>query len=86
MHTKWLKGKSIRHALSIRAAHARDPEAGLRLLWQCLNRKYGSPEVIEAFIFKHLEIFAKISNRDFNQLQKLTDLLMEVQSVKEEGY
>lgn len=57
LHTKWLKGKSIQHALRVRAAHACDPEAGLRLLWQCLNRKYGSPEVIEAFLFKYLKEF-----------------------------
>jgi len=53
--TKWLEGESLRHALRIRAAHAHDPEAGLRHLWQRLDRKYGSPEVIETSLFKRLE-------------------------------
>lgn len=44
-----------------------DPEAGLRHLWQRLDKKYGSPEVIEASLFKRLESFAKISHKDFNQ-------------------
>lgn len=82
---KWLEGESLRHALRIRAAHAHDPEAGLRHLWQRLDKKYGSPEVIEASLFQRLENFAKISHKDFNQLQALADLLLEVQAVKEEG-
>ncbi len=83
--TKWLEGESLRHALRIRAAHAYDPEVGLRQLWQRLEKKYGSPEVIEASLFKRLDSFTKISHKDFNQLQELADLLLEVQAVKEEG-
>lgn len=71
--TKWLEGESLRHALRIRAAHAHDPEVGVRQLWQRLDKQYGSPEVIEASLFKRLESFAKISHKDFSQLQELTE-------------
>lgn len=49
--TKWFEGEFLLHALRIRAAHARDLDSGLMQVWQHLEKKYSSPEVIEASLF-----------------------------------
>lgn len=84
--TKWLSGESLQHALRIRAVHVNNPEDGLGRLWQRLDRNYGSAEVIEASLFKRLEMFPKISHKDSNLLQELADLLLELQYAKDESY
>lgn len=84
--TKWLVGESLQHASRIRAVHVNNPAAGLQRLWQRLDKNYGSPEVIEASLFKRLETFPKISHKDSNLLQELADLLLELQYAKDESY
>ncbi|XP_030582792.1 uncharacterized protein LOC115778696 [Archocentrus centrarchus] len=84
--TKWLGGESLQHALRIRAVHINNPAVGLERLWQRLNKNYGSPEVIEASLFKRLENFPKFSAKDSRQLLELADLLLEVETAKNEGY
>lgn len=65
--TKWLRPQSTEPAKMMRAAHARDTAAGLHMAWQRLEDSYGSPEVIKHALFKRIEDFPKMSNRD-NQL------------------
>lgn len=84
--TKWLSGESLQHALRIRAAHISNPGAGLKRLWERLDRSYGSSEVIEASLFKRLESFPRVSQRDCHLLQELSDLLLELQAAKNDGY
>lgn len=83
---KWLSGESLQHALRIRAVHVNNSEAGLQRLWLRLDRNYGSSEVIEASLFRHLEGFPRVSPKDSHLLQELADLLLEVQVAKTEGY
>lgn len=83
--TKWLSGESLQHALRIRAVHVNNPAAGLHRLWQRLDRNYGSPEVIEASLFKRLEGFPRVSPKDNHLLQELADLLLELEAAKNEG-
>lgn len=47
---------------------------------------YGSPEAIEAYLFIRLENFPKRSNRDYQRLQELGDLLLEIEAAKLDGY
>lgn len=49
---------------------------GLNTLWQRL----GSPEAIEASLFKRLNQFPRLSNRDHQKLQELGDLLLEIEA------
>lgn len=47
---------------------------------------YGAPEMTENALFKKLDVFPKISNRDYAKLRELGDLLMELQAAKDDGY
>ncbi|KAJ8375796.1 hypothetical protein SKAU_G00063760 [Synaphobranchus kaupii] len=83
---KWLGGESLQHAKRIRAVQVNYPTTGLNMVWQRLDRSYGSPEAIEASLFARLDNFQWIQNKDYQWLQELADLLFEVESAKWEGY
>lgn len=83
--TKWLGPQSTELAKRMRAAHIHNTAAGLKMVWQRLEDSYGSPEVIEHALFKRIEDFPKISNRDYQLLQQLGDLLLEVEFAKSGG-
>ena len=51
-------------------------------IWDRLNDCYASPEVIETTLFKKLDVFPKISNKDYVKQRELGDQLMELQSAK----
>lgn len=82
---KWLGKESAEHIEQIRAIHINRPEAGLAMAWERLELTYGSAEAIENSLFKRIDSFPKIVNRDGPKLTKLGDLLMEVQAAKAEG-
>lgn len=82
---KWLGKESAEHVEQIRAIHIHRPEAGLAMAWERLELTYGSPEAIENALFKRIDSFPKIVNRDGFKLTKLGDLLMELQAAKAEG-
>ena len=82
---KWLGKESAEHIEQIRAIHINHPEAGLDMAWGRLEQRYGSAEALEDALFKRLDNFPKITNRDYSKLTKLSDLLMELQSAKDEG-
>ncbi|XP_071100525.1 uncharacterized protein [Haliotis cracherodii] len=79
---KWLGPESTKHALSLRASNAQDPQKGLERLWQRLDERYGSPEMVEASLKSRLTNFPKLTNRDNKRLYELADLLCEIESVK----
>lgn len=82
---KWLGKESAEHIEQIRAIHINRPEAGLTMAWERLELTYGSAEAIENALFKRIDSFPKIINRDGPKLTKLGDLLMELQATKAEG-
>lgn len=55
------------------------------MLWQ-IALCYGCPEAIEAFLFIRLENFPKHSDIDYQRLQELGDLLLEIEAAKLDGY
>lgn len=55
------------------------------MIWERLDQCYGSAEVVEDALFKRIGNFPKIANRDYVKLRKFSDILMELQSAKEEG-
>ena len=65
--------------------HVNYPEDGLRAIWDQLDEYYGAPEVIESSLFKRLENFPKIQNKDGRKLRELGDLLLEIQAAKADG-
>ncbi|XP_067273612.1 uncharacterized protein [Pseudorasbora parva] len=82
---KWLGCESAEHAKRIRAVHINHPLQGLSLIWERLYETYGSPEMVESALFRKLENFPKISNRESQRLRELGDLLMEIQAAKQDG-
>ena len=82
---KWLGKESAEHVEQIRAIHINRPDAGLKMTWERLDQCYGSAEVVEDALFKRIDNFPKITNRDYVKLRKFSDILMELQSAKEEG-
>ncbi|XP_078311581.1 uncharacterized protein LOC144618784 [Crassostrea virginica] len=81
---KWLGPESGSYAQSIRAANADSPARALRLLWERLDQRYGSPERIESVLKDKLLKFPKIGFKDSLKLYELTDLLTEILSLKEQ--
>lgn len=82
---RWLGKESAEHVEQIRAIHINNPLAGLRMIWDRLEQCYGSAEVVEDALFKRIDSFPKITNRDHTKLRKLSDILMELQCAKAEG-
>ncbi|XP_038139099.1 uncharacterized protein LOC119782277 [Cyprinodon tularosa] len=83
---KWLGLDSSQQAMRIRSVHVLNPAAGLNMVWQRLEECYGMPEVIENALFKKLESFPKLTNKDNDKLRELGDILLELECAKVEGY
>lgn len=81
---KWLGKESGENVEQIRAIHINHPEAGLAMIWDRLEQIFGSAEVIEDALFRRIDAFPKIANRDYSKLTQLSDLLMEL-AAKAEG-
>ena len=80
---KWLGDESSKHAISIRAANANNPERGIMRIWERLDERYGSPEVVEFGLKAKLQTFPRLTAKDNSKLNDLTDILSEIESVKE---
>jgi hypothetical protein len=80
---KYLGPESRRYATSIRSANIRNPERGLERLWERLDERYGSPELLEAALKRRVDSFQKITNKEMHKLYDLTDLLSEIEAAME---
>ncbi|KAL0161725.1 hypothetical protein M9458_045450, partial [Cirrhinus mrigala] len=83
---KWLGKESSEQAPWLKAAYIRDPEGGIRTIWQRLEECYSTPKAIEKALFARLENFPKISNREPAKLRELADLLQELSAAKQDGF
>lgn len=83
---KWLGAESAEHARRIKSVNVRNPSAGLCLIWERLDEMYGSPEAIKGALFTKLEKFPKIAPKEHHKLRELSDLLIELEFAKQEGY
>ena len=70
---KWLGVESKKHALSIKSTH--DPVKGFQRIWEHLEDRYGSPEMIHTAVLKKLNDFPKIGPRDNERSIRLSDIL-----------
>ena len=82
---KWLGPNSSKQATTIRSANAGSPEKGLARIWQRLEDQFGCPEIIEQSIRHRIANFPKltVSAKDNKRLYELSDLLFEIESLKE---
>lgn len=79
---KWLGKESAEYVTWIWTVKVNNPERGLRMIWIRPEECYGSSKVMENELFKHLESFPKLSNKDYAKLIELSDWLMELQSAR----
>ena len=81
---KYLGPESRKHALSIKTSNAYDMSRGVQQLWQRLDERYGAPELVEASIRAKVTNFPRLGNKDCGKLYDLSDILMEMQFLKED--
>ena len=81
---KWLGVDSKKHALSIKACNTNNPTKGLQKIWERLENRYGSPEIIHSAVVKKLNDFPKIGPKDNEKLFHLADILGEIEFLKED--
>lgn len=86
LFSKWLGKESSAYVKRLRAVHIDNPNTALKMAWDRLDECYGAPEVIESALFRKLDSFPKITNKDNYKLRELGDLLMELLSAKDDGY
>ncbi|XP_048755537.2 uncharacterized protein LOC125666410 [Ostrea edulis] len=80
---KWLGPESSSYALSIRTANVDCPAKTVRLLWERLDQRYGSPERIQSLLKDKLAKFPKLNFKDSLKLYELADLC-EILSLKQQ--
>nr|XP_054587010.1 uncharacterized protein LOC129152514 [Nothobranchius furzeri] len=83
---KWLGKESSEHVKRIRAVYTSSPKAAFQLSWDRLEECYATPEVVGNALFKKLDGFPRLTNRDNVKLRELGDLLLELQVAKDEAY
>ncbi|XP_014673822.1 PREDICTED: uncharacterized protein LOC106814066 [Priapulus caudatus] len=81
---RWLGPESSGQAQSLRAASPLNPGRGLQRVWERLDDRYGAPEKVEAALKWRLESFSRITGRDNKKLYELSDILAEIEAVKED--
>ena len=81
---KWLGKDSQKYAQSLKTSTLSDPKRGLRRIWDRLDERYGAPEMVEAALKRKIDGFAKITSRNFKPLYDLSDILSEIEAVKED--
>ncbi|XP_063404523.1 uncharacterized protein LOC134687988 [Mytilus trossulus] len=81
---KWLGPESSKHAESLRIANAKDPVKCLKRVWERLEERYGGPEMVETNVKSKLNKFPIITNKDHKKLYELSDILTEIESLKED--
>lgn len=81
---KYFGPESKKHAISIRTSNIFNIPRGLQRLWERLDERYGAPEHMEASIRSKLLSFPKLGNKDHQKLYDLSDILMEMQFLKED--
>ena len=82
---KWLGEKSLKIAAPLRAIYVDNPHVGLYKVWETLEKKYGTAEVIEDNLMTKLDEFPRFNVKDREKLQQLSYLLLEVQAAKDTG-
>ena len=78
--TSHLGPESTRQATDIRTSCANDRDKSLKKIWQCLEERFGSPELVESALRHKLVNFTKFT--DMKKLYTLHDVLNEIETAK----
>lgn len=83
MLIKYLGPESSKQANNIKIANFSNPGSGLSRIWERLNDRYGSPEMVEFALKQKLANVPKLTNKDYRKLFELSDILSEIEAVKD---
>ena len=72
---KYLDPESSRQANSIKTANFGNPREGLSRIWEQLNNRYGSPEMVEFALKQKIANIPKLTNKDNSKLYEQSDIL-----------
>ena len=75
---KYLRPSSRKHAQNIRSANANYPATAVRLLWERLDSRLGSPEMKESSLHSRIVNCPKFTNNQRKELYELADLAAEI--------
>ncbi|XP_056017478.1 uncharacterized protein LOC130053872 [Ostrea edulis] len=81
---RYLGPESKKSAITIRSANYSDPNCAKDRIWQRLSDRYARPEMVESSVKQKLLSFPKITNKDFKRLYELVDIVVEIDSLKNE--
>lgn len=80
---RWFGPESTVQVTSIRRANPNDAKIALKKIWERLDKRYGSPELIESKLRIQVQKFPVITlPKDKTQLYSLADLLAEIECHK----
>lgn len=79
---KCLGLESKQHAMRIRASYPNDPAKRLDRVWERLDERYGSPELVESILKEKISKFSTLTAKDESKIYELSDVAAEVESVK----
>ena len=82
---KYLGSNSRQHAISIKAANMSNPRLGVKRIWERLDDRFASPELVESLLKKKLANFPKINQKEPAKLFDLHDIVSEIESLKGES-
>lgn len=75
---KYTSNLSQQQIISIKPANSHNPRRGLQRIWQRLEERFGSPELIETSLKTKLNSFPPITNKELHRLYDLSDVLEEI--------
>lgn len=79
---KYTSNSSQQQIISIKSANSHNPRRGLQRIWQRLEERFGSPELIIRSLKTKLNSFPPITNKELHRLYDLSDVLEEILSLK----
>lgn len=65
---KYTSNSSQQQIISIKSANSHNPRRGLQRIWQRLEERFGSPELIKTSLKTKLNSFPPITNKEFHRL------------------
>ena len=81
---KWLGPESRKHGVSLKSVYRHNPGKALICIWNRLDERYGSPEIVYRTVMKKLDRIPKLTYTDTTRWYDLADMVAEVQALKED--
>lgn len=81
---RYLGAESKQHAVSLRSVYVCDPAMGREQIWNRLNERYGSPELVRHAIMTKLGRLPRLNGKEPKRLYDMVDTLSEVEALKQD--